>query len=240
VTRGEPGGCELTVEPAGALDHVVVWTFTGDGTYTSWGEDEVTWEGTLVESGDVFVEFYAYGRLTEVRSVISVSPRTGSQWSWLSGSGITYNAGGLTNPPLPWPVTRVGILCHATAGCAEGDDVPQHQWYVQPQNPVHGNGFTRSQVSSGPNKGLLELSASDLNDAIDDRVTRSGACVTAAVSHHGDHSTGHPLPTFDIWFWQSGSSAFALWTPGASTSGTPLNWAPDTIPAGLDCGTRVG
>jgi hypothetical protein len=114
VTRGEPGGCELTVEPAGALDHVVVWTFIGDGTYTSWGEDEVTWEGTLVESGDVFVEFYAYGRLTEVRSVISVSPRTGSQWSWSSGSGITYNAGGLTNPPLPWPVTRVGILCHAS------------------------------------------------------------------------------------------------------------------------------
>ena len=43
-----------------------------------------------------------------------------------------------------------GVTC---PGCAEGD-VPQHPRYVHPQNPVHGNGVARSQVSSGPNKGL--------------------------------------------------------------------------------------
>ena len=67
----------MTVDPAGALDQVVVWTFIGEGTYTSWGADATKWEGTLVQSGDVSVEFYAHGRRTEVRSAISVAP---PQW----------------------------------------------------------------------------------------------------------------------------------------------------------------
>ena len=144
VTRGEQGGCELTVEPAGALDHVVVWTFNGEETNTFWGADETTWEGTLVESGDVFVEFYAYGRLTEVRSVISVAPRTGSQWSWLSGSGITYNAGGLT---FPAGSGAIGTVCHPGQGCGAG----QQFFLVQPQTPALAPDW--DDVDSGPNEG---------------------------------------------------------------------------------------
>jgi hypothetical protein len=79
--RGTVGRCRLIVEPWDALDSVIVWTFNGDPIHANLGADTTVWEGVLVQSGEVRVEFTGRGRLHVVGASIKVLPR---DWSWSS------------------------------------------------------------------------------------------------------------------------------------------------------------
>ncbi len=153
VMRGQVGGCELTVDPPATPLQIDRWWFAGAGAVVDGGSwTGMTWEGPLVRSGQVRVEGKAAGVEFQATSFIQVGPRTGSEWSWSLGSGITYAQGGV---PFPSGSESIGRLCRADVGCSVGG-MSEPYWLMQPlEDPLSATGYTRTQVDQGgPNHGL--------------------------------------------------------------------------------------
>lgn len=158
VTRGDPGECELEIEPAEALDQVDQWLFTGDqGHIVSSGQGGTTWGGTLVETGVVRVTFIALGREGQVSTPLIVLPRPSawtSQWSFSDG-GAPVPSDGQTGKPHSGDVLRRGWNCSMPNSTDCGP-----KGFIRPDyEEGEVGGFTVSQaIPSGPNAGLYYVS----------------------------------------------------------------------------------
>jgi len=209
VVRGQVGGCTLEVDPPEALESIDQWTFSSEFVWNQTSAGANPWSDTLVVGGEVIVNFTVGGDSKEEHDWIVVQPRDTLEWNWLSPGSpnkIQYDEGGLQSPPLPWPTNRVAILCHPVQLCPEADSVPKHQLYVQPQDPTHGNGFIRRQVSGGPNLGAwyVESVAIDVRmasafnpDYFSDGVERPQGCgqvqsLNFFFFNHTNCGTGDP------------------------------------------------
>lgn len=158
VVRGTTGGCELEV-PAHILDYVVRWTFRGDSLSVDLNANTPSWQGTLIESGRVKVEFVAMGRATTAISDIVVRPRTASGWEWGVGQGITIDQGGMSWPGIS---DGMGHVCRPGQACPLG--LFPGGWLVQPNSGIApGNGYTIAEVTSGPNEGGWYVSNVSMN-----------------------------------------------------------------------------
>jgi len=215
VERGSPGTCELTIEPAEALEEVYVWTFNGSTVNASYGVNSTTWGGTLVQSGDVRVEFRAVGRDVTAGTKIEVVPRSG--WEWSTADGITTAQGGMT-----WPASSasVGLVCRPGQTCPLGGG----GWIVQPNSGFgHGTGYLRAPVSSGPNSGAWFVTAVTMNlhmVALRNPDYLSGgtsypatgadaqACgesssdtVMVGFTNYNEQCRGQSMTSFETWMW---------------------------------------
>jgi hypothetical protein len=89
VERGSTGTCTFSIQPGWVLEAVTSWGFQGAVTATALEANTMTWGGTLVESGQVRVEFQANGGMGVVVAELGVTPRN---WSWDS-SMRSFQAG---------------------------------------------------------------------------------------------------------------------------------------------------
>lgn len=140
VTRGSEASCTLTMDPFDALDEVIVWTFNGSKLNVSSGHNSTTWNGTMLESGKVRVDFRAKGRDATAMAQIQVTPRF---WSWDSSykSFAQGSPGELDN----CMDARTGLTADKF-GCRSGTGG------AILINPGPNQGFTISQ-GDGPNAG---------------------------------------------------------------------------------------
>lgn len=204
VARGSYATCLFSIDPPSALLYISGWTFQGENVQRSVSLSEASWGGQVVESGEVKVDFMTVGAEvgSQIVARIGVVPRTGSEWAWTWGSGISYADGGLSNPPA-WPENRVAILCHPDRGCASGE-VPKDKWYVQPQDPSHGNGFVRAQVQDGgPNHGAWYVQSNSVS-------------VSMASAYNPFYFAGGPATSQGC----NGQGPLSFWDFNHSTCGT--------------------
>jgi len=81
VVRGEPGGCELTVQPEELQLSIQEWRFESEFVNPPPNVSGVNpWRGPLVASGQVVVLFTLNGEPDEAQGNIVVLPRS---WGWL-------------------------------------------------------------------------------------------------------------------------------------------------------------
>ena len=170
VQRGSYGACQLSVFPSQSLDSVLVWTFVGENSSATYAQNTTQWGGTLVDPGEVLVEFIAGGRLGSVRSVINIVPRTSGIWSsgyW--ASQLDYSQGMLPTNCVPSFRPAVGVVLGAV-GAYPDPGVPTCAG--QRINPT--TGYTRAK-GSGPSENAWYVpsapwgfhSASTLNAAVE-------------------------------------------------------------------------
>lgn len=154
LARGTWGQCELVVNPSSTLDYVAGWTFDGESHYRSVSHPGLTWEGHLIDSGEVRVDFVAMGREAAVVSKVYVQPRAQGIWHqshW--GSVITLSEGGSTSDctvsARPISGARIGWV-DAIGG------PPCVGQMLMPRDP---SGYTLAEVQTGPNEGAWYVSS---------------------------------------------------------------------------------
>ena len=139
VVRGNTGTCSFSMDPSWALQEITSWGFQGDNVATSLVANTQTWQGTLIESGQVRVEFRAVnGSIGVVVANLGVIPRT---WSW-SSANRTFAQGVPGDLDNCMPSGAAGLTADKF-GCT----------FANPAiliNPAVGKGFTISRAS-GPN-----------------------------------------------------------------------------------------
>jgi hypothetical protein len=125
--------------------------FQGAATANSLVANTQTWQGTLLESGQVRVEFRAVnGSLGVVVANLGVVPRN---WSWLGSVASVAGLAPTEYPGADATFQVYGYVCEFNNGCRMHEKGSFHPAWNS------GDGFALNSVSGGPNNGQWWISS---------------------------------------------------------------------------------
>jgi hypothetical protein len=197
VTRGESGGCTLSVNDASRLDEIIRWKFEA----ASLGLDSITsphsgstWDGNLVSSGTVTAFFRTTDGTEHDRSDhLYIEPR---QWSWGSADW-NFLPGGIPGGQTYLEQNEPLTSSHAQSGLTLGiwcrNRTCTGASFLRPDyRNAETGGYQTGQIDGGPNDGLFFVTSasfgSDTGNAVHPHIYASSGHMFANMASCTDRN----------------------------------------------------